>query len=62
MGPSSDCFVLRQGADRARTLIHLTDGGWRGELPLPGSYDKPGVAVGRFVVTREADDGGDDLR
>ena len=47
----------REG-DKTKTLSHLTTGGWKGELPLPGSYEAAATVVGVFKITEEDSEGG----
>jgi hypothetical protein len=47
----------KQASGRKKTLHHLTDGGWIGEMPLPNSYDKPSTCKVLFAVTNEDPDG-----
>jgi hypothetical protein len=41
----------KKAGNRRKTLAHLTDGGWKGEMPLPNSYDKPGTVTTSFTIT-----------
>ena len=42
---------------RKSTLLHLLDGGWKGEMPLPGSYDKPASVSAIFHICGDQGDG-----
>ena len=47
----------KQAKKRKASLLHLLDGGWRGELPLPGSYDKPASVLAVWHICGDHGEG-----